>query len=181
MQQKEFETIIGKEEVVPTEIVAKSRKNVNHYFVIMLGALALFVVVYYVLPPSGLKALEDMVTQDHHRFYWMVLVGFLAELVAGSMGMGYGVICTTILLLLNVPPPFISASIHSAEAFTSAAGTLSHFKLGNINMKLAKLLAIPAIIGAVVGALLLSRVGHQYEKTTKAIISLYTLYLGIRI
>jgi hypothetical protein len=111
----------------------------------------------------------------------MLLVGFSAEIVAGSMGMGYGVICTTILLILNVPPPVISASIHSAESFTSAAGTISHWQLGNINKKLAKALAIPAIIGAIAGALLLTYVGENYSKMTKPFIAFYTMYLGIRI
>ena len=111
----------------------------------------------------------------------MLLVGFAAEVVAGSMGMGYGVICTTILLILNVPPPVISASIHSAESFTSAAGTISHWQLGNINKKLVKALAIPAIIGAVLGALALSYVGERYAKITKPFIAVYTMYLGIRI
>jgi hypothetical protein len=111
----------------------------------------------------------------------MLLIGFGAEVVAGSMGMGYGVICTSLLLILNVPPPVVSASIHSAEAFTSAAGTISHWQLGNINKKLARALAIPAVIGAVIGARLLTYVGHQYEKITKPFIAAYTIYLGIKI
>lgn len=79
--------------------------------------------------------IQVFLNQDGHIFYWMLFVGFLAEIVAGSMGMGYGVICTTVLLLLNVPPPVVSASIHSAESFTTAAGSISHYKLGNVNKK----------------------------------------------
>jgi uncharacterized membrane protein YfcA len=97
------------------------------------------------------------------------------------MGMGYGVICTTILLILNVPPPLISASIHSAESFTSATGAVSHYKLGNVNKKLTKHLAVPAVIGAVIGAIALTYVGEKYAKLTKPFIATYTLYLGIRI
>jgi len=80
-----------------------------------------------------------------------------------------------------VPPPVVSASIHSAEAFTSAAGSFSHWQLGNINKKLVKALAIPAIIGAVIGALLLTYVGEKYAKITKPFIAAYTIYLGIKI
>jgi uncharacterized membrane protein YfcA len=83
--------------------------------------------------------------------------------------------------VLNVPPTVISASIHSAESFTSAAGSVSHWQLGNINKKLVKSLAIPAIIGAVTGALLLSYVGERYSKMTKPFIAFYTMYLGIKI
>jgi uncharacterized membrane protein YfcA len=84
-------------------------------------------------------------------------------------------------LILNVPPPVVSASIHSAEAFTSAAGTISHWQLGNVNKKLAKALSLPAIIGAVLGALTLTYVGENYAKITKPVIALYTMYLGIKI
>jgi uncharacterized protein len=128
-----------------------------------------------------LNSLLQVLSKNHHIFYWMVMVGFLAEIVAGSMGMGYGVICTTVFLMLNIPPPVISATIHSAESFTTAAGSISHYKFGNVNKKLTKRLAIPAIIGAVCGALLLTYVGERYAKMTKPLIGAYTLYLGIKI
>jgi hypothetical protein len=129
----------------------------------------------------SLEVLIHTLNKDGHLFYWMLLVGFLAELVAGSMGMGYGVICTTILLMLNISPPIISASIHSAETFTTAAGSISHYKLGNVNKKLVKQLAIPAVIGAVIGALALTYLGERYVKFTKPAIALYSIYLGFRI
>lgn len=83
--------------------------------------------------------------------------------------------------MLNIAPPIISASIHSAETFTSAAGSISHFRLKNVNMKLVKVLAIPAIIGAVIGALSLTYFGEHYAHILKPLISCYTLYLGINI
>ncbi|MCW3117672.1 MAG: transporter permease, partial [Chitinophagaceae bacterium] len=73
------------------------------------------------------------------------------------------------------------ASIHSAESFTSAAGAISHYKLGNVNKKLVKKLAIPAIIGAVIGAFALTYLGERYAKMTKPFIAFYTMYLGIKI
>lgn len=111
----------------------------------------------------------------------MLFVGFLAEIVAGSMGMGYGVICTTVLLLLNVPPPVVSASIHSAESFTTAAGSISHYKLGNVNKKMVWILVPVAILGAIIGAFTLSHFGEHYAHIVKPIIACYTLYLGANI
>lgn len=125
--------------------------------------------------------IQVFLNKDGHVFYWMLLVGFLAEIVAGSMGMGYGVICTSILLLLNVPPPVISASIHSAESFTTAAGSFSHYKLGNVNRKMVWILFPVAIIGSIVGALTLSHYGEYYAHIVKPIIACYTLYLGVNI
>jgi hypothetical protein len=80
-----------------------------------------------------------------------------------------------------VPPAVVSASIHSAEAFTSAAGSISHWQLGNVNRKLVSKLAIPAIIGAIIGAILLTELGKKYSNITKPIIAAYTIYLGIKI
>ena len=172
---------LPEEEVLSTDVVASSRKNVNKYFIACVIFIAVVSLTYYFIPASQLVAIRETINKDNHLFYWMLLVGFTAEIVAGSMGMGYGVICTTILLILNVAPPVISASIHSAESFTSAAGSISHYKLGNVNKKLTKLLAIPAVIGAVLGALALSYVGERYAKMTKPLLAIYTMYLGIRI
>jgi uncharacterized membrane protein YfcA len=186
MKDEQMETVsvirpIVSEEVISTEEV-KTLQNKSNKYLVALGVLLLIGAVVYILFLNGeLDTLLNALNKDHHLFYWMVLVGFLAEIVAGSMGMGYGVICTTILLILNIPPPIISASIHSAESFTTAAGSISHYKFGNVNKKLTKLLAIPAIIGAVCGALLLTYVGERYAKMTKPVIAAYTMYLGIRI
>jgi uncharacterized membrane protein YfcA len=119
-------------------------------------------------------------SKDNYIFYWMLLVGVFAEIVAGSMGMGYGVICTTTLMFLNIPPHIVSASIHSAESFTTAAGSLSHIKLKNVSKSLVKKLAVPAVIGAIIGAVSLTYLGEYYAKITKTLIAFYTLYLGYR-
>ncbi|MEI8059821.1 MAG: sulfite exporter TauE/SafE family protein [Ferruginibacter sp.] len=167
--------------VADQELHTSRRKVVNKYMVAIAIILVGLLFTYYFLSVEQLTTLQGILNEDHHKFYWMLLIGFGAELVAGSMGMGYGVICTSLLLILNVPPPVVSASIHSAEAFTSAAGTISHWQLGNINKKLAKALALPAIIGAVLGALLLTYVGERYAKITKPFMAGYTIYLGIKI
>ena len=179
--KSDMEETLTREEVLSTDIIASSRKTVNKYFIGFVVLLFIATGFYFAFPFIHLDAIRQTLNKDNHLFYWMLLVGFLAEIVAGSMGMGYGVICTTILLILNISPPIISASIHSAESFTSAAGAISHYKLGNVNKKLTKLLAIPAIIGAVIGALLLTYVGEKYAKMTKPFIAAYSMYLGIKI
>jgi uncharacterized protein len=173
--------VVAAEEVMTAGAAKMWQSRTNRYLV-GLGIFILLVLVVSLLVRNGqFDALLNILSKDHHMFYWMVMVGFLAEIVAGSMGMGYGVICTTVFLMMNIPPPVISASVHSAESFTTAAGSISHYKFGNVNKKLTKMLAIPAIIGAVTGALLLSYVGERYAKMTKPLIGAYTLYLGIKI
>lgn len=180
-EQETVESVVA-EEVISSDVVAVGQKWTNKYL-LALGIIIIVGIGVYLVFTNGqvVEAVIRTLNKDHHLFYWMLLVGFLAEIVAGSMGMGYGVICTTILLILNVSPPVISASIHSAESFTTAAGSISHYKLGNVNKKLTRMLAIPAIAGAILGALTLSYVGERYAKMTKPVIAAYTMYLGIRI
>ena len=146
-----------KDSTAELENLAKVNKAVQRRANIYLGIIGVlvflgifsFIIVNFQLWPD----IKAFLSEDNHIFYKMLAAGFFAEVVAGSMGMGYGVICTTILLMLNVAPPVVSASIHSAETFTSAAGSISHYKLKNVNMKLVKALAPAAILGAIIGAL----------------------------
>lgn len=149
---------------------------------VLFITVAILAITFLSLYSLGyLDELEIILAKDNYIFYWMLLVGVFAEIVAGSMGMGYGVICTTTLLFLGIPPHAVSASIHSAESFTTAAGSISHIRLKNVSKSLVKKLAIPAIIGAVIGAVSLTYLGEYYSKITKTVISFYTLYLGIQI
>ena len=178
-----IEEITHSHDVVLTEVeLTSSRRKVFNKYMVAVSIVALIALFTYLfLSAEQLTNLQAALHKDNYLFYWMLLVGFSAEIVAGSMGMGYGVICTTILLILNVPPTVISASIHTAESFTSAAGTISHWQLGNVNKKLVKALAIPAVAGAVIGALALMYVNERYAKMTKPFIAFYSMYLGIRI
>ena len=115
------------------------------------------------------------------NFHWIVLAGFLAQLVDGALGMGYGVTSATILLSAGINLSAISSSIHTAEMFASGASGYSHFKFGNVNKKLFKVLVVPGVIGAIAGAWLLSKYGDSYADYLKPVMAVYTLFLGFRI
>lgn len=162
--------------------ITKAAQRKANIYLAIIGVMLLFGIFGLVVYQFNLAGdIQLFLNKDGHIFYWMLLAGFLAEIVAGSMGMGYGVICTTILLLLNVPPPVVSASIHSAESFTTAAGGFSHYKLGNVNKKMVWVLFPLAIAGSIIGALTLSHYGEHYAHIVKPIIACYTLYLGLNI
>ncbi|MGV3656810.1 MAG: TSUP family transporter [Chitinophagaceae bacterium] len=127
---------------------------------------------------SGVREIGGQVDE---RFYWMIAAGFLAQLVDGALGMGYGVTCTTVLLSMGVSLPAISSSIHTAEMFSSGMSGYTHYRFGNVNKKLFKALLIPGIIGAVGGAVLLSKFGESNAEFIKPLLATYTLILGLRI
>jgi siroheme synthase-like protein len=115
------------------------------------------------------------------NFHWMLLAGFIAQMVDGALGMGYGVTSATILLSAGISPAAISGSIHTAEMFAAGASGYSHYRFGNVNKKLFKALVVPGVIGAVLGAILLTRLGESHIDILRPIMAAYTLFLGLRI
>jgi uncharacterized protein len=105
-----------------------------------------------------------------------VLVGFIAQMVDGSIGMAYGVTSTSVMLSFGVPPATASACVHAAETFTTGASGLAHWKLGNVDKRLIWRLAIPGAIGGAIGAYVLTNIPGEI---VKPYISAYLLLIGI--
>lgn len=122
----------------------------------------------------------DWYGQLDANFKWILLAGFVAQMVDGALGMGYGVASSSILLSTGVNPAAISGSIHTAEIFASGASGISHYKFGNVNMKLFWRLVLPGVLGAVLGAVMLVYLGEHYSKFIRPVIAVYTLLLGIK-
>lgn len=162
---------------------AKSEQQWKKIATYSLAAFMLMIVGHLLLSYMPLREWGDAIAEIKidKQFYYLILTGFFAQLVDGALGMGYGVTCTTVLLSMGVNLPAISGSIHTAEMFSSGVSGYSHYKFGNVNKKLFRALLIPGIIGAVVGAYLLSVYGDQYAKVIRPILACYTLILGIRI
>jgi siroheme synthase-like protein len=88
------------------ENLAKITKAVRRRASIYLGIIGVMVLIgvlsYILFEFQLLPDINVFLNRDNHIFYKMLAVGFVAELVVGSTGMGYGIICTTILLMLNI-------------------------------------------------------------------------------
>ncbi|MBS1598694.1 MAG: TSUP family transporter [Bacteroidetes bacterium] len=124
---------------------------------------------------DGIKSVPRYI--DTTSFLMMLICGFIAQMVDGSLGMGYGTISTTFLLAIGVNPAIVSSRVHSARVFSSGVSGYSHHRFGNINKKLFRTLVIPGIIGAIIGASL-AFFGQAYSTWVRLPLSVYTLYLG---
>lgn len=172
------------------EVAARRSKEANYWrkvanrclFALAFILLGHVVASYYPLDnfAGDFRIFVENLNLDA-AFGWMVLAGFVAQMVDGALGMGYGVISTTVLLSTGLNPAAISGSIHTAEMFSSGASGYSHYRFGNINKKLFKTLVFPGVLGAVVGATLLAYLGEEYGEWLRPVLSLYTLLLGLRI
>ncbi len=91
-------------------------------------------------------------------FLSYVLVGFVAQLVDGALGMAYGVTSTAFLLTLGLSPASASASVHAAEVFTTGVSGLSHLYHRNVDRQLFLKLVVPGCLGGILGAVFLTSV-----------------------
>lgn len=105
-----------------------------------------------------------------------LVIGFLAQLIDGALGMAYGLSASSCLMAVGVPPATVSATVHMAETFTTGASALSHHHFGNVDGKLFRRLVIPGMIGAAVGAFVLSSLpGDKF----KPVVAGYVLIMGV--
>jgi uncharacterized membrane protein YfcA len=140
------------------------------------GFLVLNILSYYF---TWQQAWE--VARSSGTFYTFVAVGFIAQMIDGMLGMGYGIVSAISLMTLGLNPASVSASIHTAEMFASGASGYNHYRFGNVNKKLFKVLVLPGVAGSIAGALLLARLGEKHVAYLKPVLALYLLILGIRI
>jgi uncharacterized membrane protein YfcA len=108
---------------------------------------------------------------------WMIfaVVGSIAQLVDGSLGMGFGLTSSTLLVTAGASAAVASAAVHMAEIGTTLASGLSHWHAENVDRKVMIRLAIPGSIGAFLGANFLSNIDLS---SAKVYISTLLLMLG---
>ena len=146
--------------------------------------------LWVVIPVVLLVGLLSTLVYNHHaEFSWngfvagfdsefviFFAIGIFAQLVDGTLGMGYGATSTSFLLAYGVPPVVSSTGVHVAEMFTTGVSAISHHKFGNINKKLVRHLLIPGVLGSITGAYLLSDVIDG--DVIKPFIAVYMIVLG---
>lgn len=150
--------------------------NFNWWFILpTLLITALFFILFY---NYGAKFTFYNINKSlNSDFFIFLVIGIFAQLVDGTLGMGYGATSTSFLLSFGVPPAISSTAVHVSEMFTTGASAISHHKFGNINRKLAKMLIIPGVIGSVIGAYLLSDIIDG--NAIKPFIAIYMIALAI--
>lgn len=109
------------------------------------------------------------------EFLTFLLVGFVAQLADGVLGMGFGVVSSSVLLAQGFSPPLVSASVNAAKIPTGAAAGLSHLLHGNVDRTLLARVAVAGCLGGVGGAILLSSLKGPL---LTALVSVYLIGIG---
>lgn len=174
-----METISKEEEVVEEIIQVEEPPKVSPsqkwlFWLISLSIIGVAFVLLWNFVPSFQERFEEI----PQTFYYFLAAGFVFAMIDGAIGMSYGVTSTTFSLSMGIPPASASTAVHLSEILSNGIAGLMHYRMGNVNMKLFKMLVIPGIIGSMTGAYLLSSLEH-YSRYTKPVVSVYTLILGI--
>jgi hypothetical protein len=154
------------------KLMAKIRLRHIGIAILLLKALLVGYLFIFVFPQVSFSSADFDST-----FLWFVLAGFLAQMIDGTLGMAYGVSCSTILLNLGVPPKVASAAVHTAEVFTTGVSGLSHIRFRNLDKVLFFRIVFFGVLGAVVGSYLVSEILDG--GIIKPYISGYLLILGV--
>lgn len=107
------------------------------------------------------------------QFLLIIAVGFAAQMVDGALGMAFGVIASSSLIAIGVPPTLASATVHAAEVVTTAVTGASHIWNGNVDRKLLLKLGITGVCGGIFGAYVLTGLPEQIIKP------IVTIYLTV--
>jgi uncharacterized membrane protein YfcA len=92
----------------------------------------------------------------------------MAQMVDGTLGMGFGVTSATILLLMGVAPAAASAATHAAKLPTTFVSGLSHWRVGNVDKRVLVRVAIPGAVTAFLGAVVLTNLSLASAKAWMA-------------
>ncbi|PST83451.1 siroheme synthase [Pedobacter yulinensis] len=163
-----------------TEVLVKPdlERKIKYNFkwlvwVVMVGFIAAVGATLWYKEP----AFQQFLITIDPIFYWFLLGGFVFALIDGAIGMSYGVTSASFSLAMGIPPASASMAIHLSEVLSNGIAGWMHYRMGNVNWKLFKILIIPGVTGAVLGAFLLSSLEHL-SHYTKPVVALYTLILG---
>ncbi len=152
--------------------------KVSAYLFGILGIMLTGHLIFSLIPPESIwnstTELMDSLTID---FAYFMLAGFIAQMIDGALGMAYGVSATTFLLSYGISPAISSMSVHASEIFTSGVSGIMHLRFGNVNNRLFKSILLPGVLGAIIGAYILSEF-EAFNNIIKPTVSLYTLILG---
>ncbi len=91
-------------------------------------------------------------------------VGAAAQMVDGTLGMGFGVTSATLLTLLGYSAVAASAGTHAAKMGTTLVSGISHWRVGNVDPGVMLVLGIPGMIGGFLGAVVLTHLASNASR-----------------
>src|SRR3990172_5960885 len=97
-------------------------------------------------------------------FLAVAAIGGLAQMVDGSLGMGFGVFSASLMIATGFVPAVAVATVNAAKIITGLASGLSHRSLGNVRRDWLLPLALSGVLGGFLGGYLLTSISSETAK-----------------
>lgn len=81
----------------------------------------------------------------------VVGLGLAVGLLSGLFGVGGGFLMTPLLMMVGIPPTIAAATDANQIVAASASGTISHMRLGNVDIKMGIFLLVGGFLGGAAG------------------------------
>jgi uncharacterized protein len=104
-------------------------------------------------------------------------LGGAVGLLSGIFGVGGGFLMTPLLMMMGIPPTVAASSDSNQIVGASTSGTLAHFRLGNVDIKMGLLLLVGGIAGGSIGVQII-KILRQLGNADFLISITYVLMLG---
>ena len=104
------------------------------------------------------------------------VTGIAGQLIDGTLGMAYGVTCSTLLRAMGIPSAVSSFCVHAAEMCTTLVSGISHFRMKNVDHPLFLRLIVPGVTGGILGAYVLTSFD---DRIISPIVSAYLIVMGV--
>jgi uncharacterized membrane protein YfcA len=117
------------------------------------------------------------IAEVSENVFVLLLLGGGVGFLSGLFGVGGGFLTTPLLIFIGIPPAIAVATGANQTLAASVSGTLSHWRKGNVDLKMGAVLVVGGLVGSVFGVWLfkLLRSLGQLELTISI---LYVLMLG---
>lgn len=101
---------------------------------------------------------------DLFSFLAVTAIGGFAQIVDGSLGMGFGVFSSSLLIATGSAPAVAVAIVNAAKIFTGLASGLAHWRLGNVRADWCIPLSLGGVVGGFLGGYLLTSVSSEQAR-----------------
>jgi len=120
---------------------------------------------------------------DNYRedkpYFKLTLVGSVAGLLSGLLGIGGGNIISPLMLMLGFNPKKITAITAFVVPFSSFSGFLTYWTMGSINWKILIIASIAGVAGAMLGTAFMQK--KLNAETVKKILAIILLFMAAKL
>jgi hypothetical protein len=145
--------------------------------------IVLFMFIGFLLFSGFMFLFHKKKNKDEYRndspYLKLTLIGTIAGLLSGMLGVGGGGIISPLMLMLGFNPKKIAAITAFVVPFSSFAGFLTYWAMGSINWHILIIASIAGIAGATLGTIFMQK--KLNPNTVKKILAIILLFMAAKL